>query len=75
MEAVHSLQLEFNIAAYCSIIMGYFNIHIGKHKVGSLDSEVALNRHKNDILAYHAKTSHFLHCMHPVDKCGESFLR
>ena len=43
--------------------------------MGSLDSELELHRHKNDILAYYIATSHFSYCMHPVDKFGESLLR
>ena len=59
MESVYSLQLKFNIAANCSIIVGDFNSHIDKHKAGSLDSELALHRHKNDVLAYCVTTSHY----------------
>ena len=54
--------------------MGDFKTHIGKHKAGSLDSELALHRCRIDFLGYHITTSQFFCCMHLVDKCGESLL-
>ena len=75
MESVHSLKLKFNIAPNYSIIVWNFNAHISQHKVSSLDSELALHRHKNGILENHITTSHFLCCMHLVEKHGEYLLR
>ena len=73
MESVHSLQLKFNIAANCSIIMGDFKTFIGKHKSGSLDSELELHRCRV-FLGYHITTSQFFCCMQLVDKHGKFLL-